>query len=70
MLQSAQLSVENPDLSTKWIGRINLVRILKKCWWNNMGLIAAPHLPFPKNNHDPANAWLRTQLLYAAGLQP
>ncbi|GAB7262845.1 hypothetical protein DZS_24300 [Dickeya ananatis] len=24
----------------------------------------------PKNSHDPANVWLRAQLLYAAGLQP
>ncbi|WP_342320615.1 LysR family transcriptional regulator [Kosakonia sp. BYX6] len=24
----------------------------------------------PKNNHDPANAWLRAQLLNAAGVQP
>lgn len=24
----------------------------------------------PKNSHDPANAWLRAQLLNAAGLQP
>lgn len=24
----------------------------------------------PKNSHDPANVWLRAQLLNAAGLQP